>query len=120
MQPAIELFGTNVLLIGIVVVLLVVGAVLIQRARQDAINPADDLTGDPLAAYRKAYEHGLMDFEEYRRILDSVDRRRNAPDELVDLARKAQADQVAPPETPAGVTTSEEPSGIEPPRRDEG
>lgn len=76
MWTATALFAGNMLLIGLTALLLAIGAFLIHRAREDAMRGSDDMEGDRLTTYRKAYEAGLMDFTEYRRILDSLEQRR--------------------------------------------
>lgn len=76
MEDMTQLVGPNAFLIVITAVLLVIGAILIQRARQDVLGSSEDPGADPLAAYREAYKRGQMDFAEYQRILDTLDRQR--------------------------------------------
>lgn len=99
--------------IGLVIVttvLIVAGAVVIQRARSDVMNPAEDDGPDQLATYRKAYEQGFMSFAEYRRLLDLMAERRGREFKLLDKppARPSNVDNAIAIETPNAATSPPE------------
>lgn len=104
MTAMISSLGSNSLLLFATAALIVIGGVLILRAREDMMTAdKDDAGAETTAAYRQAYEKGQMSFEEYQRILDRLaNRRTESRDDAREALRPGRDEQ--PPEAPVSAT----------------
>lgn len=64
----------TLLVLAGIVLLVVVGTLLVKRTRDDLVDSLGPTRRDPIEPYREAFESGLMDEAEYRRICESLNR----------------------------------------------